>query len=315
MLFTLQREIAERLSAAPGTPDYGGPTLLIGRRWQVKYLRTLPPSVFWPVPQVESAVVLLTPRTETELPVCEPARFDRLVKLGFAQRRKQLRKLLASEIADWTATAARIGIPETARAEELGLAQWLRLAGAAELPGSPAAQAQDLTGELFDVVDESDRPVRVAPRGEVHRHGWLHRAVHIFVFNATGEIFLQRRSRWKDVHPLSWDSSAAGHVNTGEEYGPTAARELQEELGVQAEVQEIGAIAACPETGHEFVRLYRAEHEGPFTLAPAEIETGGWFTPSQVTAWTTARPGDFATGFLKCWTLYTAENRRSLSAD
>lgn len=58
---TLQRELAERLAAAPGSKDYGGPTVLIGRRWRTQLLRMLPASVFTPAPQVESAVVLLTP--------------------------------------------------------------------------------------------------------------------------------------------------------------------------------------------------------------------------------------------------------------
>lgn len=302
LIFTLQRELAERLAAAPKTPEYGAPTLLIGRRWRVKYARTLPPPVFWPVPQVESAVVLLTPRPPEELPVCDAGRFERLVKLGFSQRRKQLRKLLGSEIPDWTAATAALGVPETVRAEELSLDQWMRLAGAsASTP--QASQAQDIHGEQFDVVDDQDRPLRIASRGEVHAQGWLHRAVHIFVFNEAGELFLQRRSRWKDVHPLCWDSSAAGHVNAGQEYDPTAARELEEELGVEAPVEQIGAIAACVETGWEFVRLYRARHEGPFHLAPAEIETGGWFTRAQIERWIAARPQDFATGFLKCWDL------------
>jgi 16S rRNA (adenine1518-N6/adenine1519-N6)-dimethyltransferase len=153
---------------------------------------------------------------------------------------------------------------------------------------------------MFDVVDEHDRPVWVASRGEVHAQDLRHRAVHIFVFNRAGELFLQLRSRWKDRHPLVWDSSAAGHVNAGQEYAATAERELEEELGVQAPVEEIAAISACPETGWEFVRLYRARHEGPFHLPPAEIETGGWFTPAQIRQWIAARPQDFAPGFLKC---------------
>ena len=46
--------------------------------------------------------------------------------------------------------------------------------------------------------------------------------MHIFVFNARGELFLQRRSQWKDMHPRRWDSSAAGHVNAGFDYAETA---------------------------------------------------------------------------------------------
>ncbi len=310
ILFTLQRELAERLAARPRTKEYGAPSLLIGRRWQVKYLRTLPPTVFTPVPGVESAIVQLTPRPADEALACGGARFERLVKLGFAQRRKQLRKLLASEVPAWSELARHLGLPETMRAEELGLAEWVALAnfgGNAPSAGAAPALAQDVHGEIFDVVDAANQVIGTASRHEVHTRGLRHRAVHIFVFNRKGELFLQRRSRWKDVHPLRWDSSAAGHLNAGDAYDETARRELQEELGVVAAVQPIADIPACAATGEEFVRLYRAAHEGPFRLPPAEIDCGEWFTPAQIDRWITQRPEDFATGFLECWRARSAD--------
>ena len=304
MIFTLQRELAERLAASPRTKEYGAPTLLIGRRWQVKYLRTLPASVFTPVPQVESAVVQLTPREDA--PACDGARFEKLVKLGFSQRRKQLKKMLAGEVPDWPAACAHLGVPETVRAEEMDLAQWIALSNYPE-PAASEKGAQDVHGEQFDVVDEQNRVTGQASRHEVHTRKLLHRAVHIFVFNRAGELFLQRRSRWKDLHPLTWDSSAAGHLNAGDDYDETAARELTEELGVEAEVTPIGEVPACEGTGWEFVRFYRAAHEGPFHLPPAEIESGDWFTIDQLTRWIAARPEDFATGFLECWQRWRGE--------
>lgn len=319
LVFTLQKELAERLSAQPGTKDYGALTLLIGRRWKVKYVRTLPPGVFTPVPQVDSAVVSLTLREPDELPACGSPRFERLVKQGFSQRRKQMRKLIAEEIRDWPAAAEALGISETSRAEELSLQQWIDLtniASAQSHSGTSSAHsaggnttalaslAQDVHGEIFDVVDETDKAVSTASRHDVHRDKLLHRAVHIFVFNRRGELFMQRRSRWKDVHPRRWDSSAAGHVNSGQDYASTAEREIVEELGVSAPLTEIGHIKACEGTGWEFVRVYRAEHEGPFVLHPAEIESGEWFTIPQLEDWIAKRPEDFATGFLECWRVF-----------
>ena len=167
--------------------------------------------------------------------------------------------------------------------------------------------AQDVHGETFDVVDEEDRPVRQASRHDVHRNHWRHRAVHIFVFNRAGELFLQKRSRWKDAHPSRWDSSAAGHVNAGQDYEETALREVQEEMGIAVEqVALLARIEAGPMTGWEFVRLYRAEHEGPFQLPPAEIETGGFFPVNVIEEWTTRRPEDFATGFIECFRRWRA---------
>lgn len=306
LVFTLQKELAERLSAEPRTKAYGALTLLIGRRWQVKYLRTLPGSVFHPAPNVDSAVVALTPRPVCELPECDGARFRQLVKAGFAQRRKLLRKNLAEQQLDWPALCAHLGVLETTRAEELSLAQWIALTNFAS--GTPEAAtghgAQDVHGEIFDVVDENDRVIGQESRHNVHARGLRHRAVHIFVFNKRGDLFLQKRSRWKDRHPGQWDSSAAGHVNAGDDYATTAPRELREELGVTAPVEEIGRIAACEGTGWEFVYIFRAQHDGPFRLPPAEIESGAFFTRDQITRWVAARPQDFAPGFLECWRVF-----------
>ncbi len=303
LVFTLQRELAERLAAEPRTKAYGALTLLLGRRWKVKYLRTIPPTVFAPQPGVDSAVVRFTPRDPGEMPACDGVQFNRLVKLGFAKRRKQLHNNLGALDLDWPALTAHLGVLETTRAEELSLEQWIALTNfVAGTPGEAgAAGAQDVHGEIFDVVDEQDRVTAQASRHEVHAGNLRHRAVHIFVTNTQGDLFLQKRSRWKDKHPGLWDSSAAGHVNAGRDYAETAAREIVEEIGVSAPLEEIAALDACANTGWEFVRLYHARHEGPFRLAPAEIESGGFFSVEQIREWAAARPGDFAPGFLECF--------------
>ena len=299
MVLTVQNEFAERLAAQPRTKAYGALTLIIQRQWIVKSLRKLPGSVFMPAPNVESGVISLSPRPPGEMPDCDGDLFNRLVKQGFSQRRKQLRKMLVDHVEDWPAFAAKLGVNETVRAEELGLEQWIALTN--QIRPTSATQAQDVHGEIFDVVDEKDLPIRTASRHDVHTGNLLHRAVHIFVFNHKGELFLQKRSRWKDAHPSRWDSSAAGHVNAGDDYASTASREVEEELGVQAPVQLIGKIDACENTGWEFVQLFRAEHEGPFILPRAEIETGGFFPVEIIARWIAERPQDFATGFLECW--------------
>src|SRR5205823_13805800 len=84
-----------------------------------------------------------------------------------------------------------------------------------------------------------DRILRHAARSELHGDNLCHRAVHILIFNETGELYLQRRSRSKDRHPLLWDSSAAGHVMAGESYDETAKRELQEELGINVRLKKV----------------------------------------------------------------------------
>ena len=126
----------------------------------------------------------------------------------------------------------------------------------------------------------------------------------MLIFNANGDVFMQKRSRWKDRHPLKWDSSAAGHVNAGEEYDAAALRELNEELGISTELKRITKLPASEQTGQEFIWLYRGRHDGPFRLAPSEIEHGDFFPVALVSEWILARPDDFAPGFVACWDAY-----------
>jgi len=308
IVLTIQREFAARLAAGPRTKDYGALTLLVQRRWAVKYLRTVSPSVFTPRPKVDSAAILLTPRPPGALPDCDAHRFTTLVKQGFSQRRKQLGKMLAGAVPDWPDAARALGVSQTARAEELTLAQWIDLSNRPSVHDVHAVhlQAQDVHGEIFDVVDDRNQVLRQASRHDVHQNNWRHRAVHIFVLNSAGDLFLQKRSRWKDKSPLLWDSSAAGHLNSGDDYEQTAHREIHEELGVNVEhVELLAKIEAAPMTGWEFVHLYRAAHEGPFHLPPAEIETGAFFPVGIIQDWITRRPQDFASGFVECFNRWT----------
>src|SRR5271154_4497911 len=131
--------------------------------------------------------------------------------------------------------------------------------------------------EIFDIVNERDEVVGQNTRREVHERGLWHRAVHVLVFNARGEVFLQKRSMRKDIAAGKWDSSASGHLDTGEDYDACAVRELREEIGLEAKEnapKRLFKLNARAETGHEFVWVYRLEAEGPFQLHPEEIESG-----------------------------------------
>lgn len=157
--------------------------------------------------------------------------------------------------------------------------------------------------DIFDVVNERDEVIDRKPRSVVHRLGLLHRAVHVLVFNSRGEIFLQKRSMKKDRQPGLWDSSASGHVDSGEDYDTTAVREMREEIGLTLPQPpaRLFKIDACAETDQEFVWVYRCESEGPFQLHPDEIERGGWFGPSEVSQWMVRRPEEFASALLFIW--------------
>ena len=194
------------------------------------------------------------------------------------------------------------------RAEAVSLEQFVRLA---ENLGHAQTQPP-MPDEVFDVVNDNDEVIGQLPRRIVHRDGHKHRAVHVLVFDSRGRIFLQKRSMTKDTFPGAWDSSASGHLGSGEDYAGGAERELREELGWSAPVppRPLFKIAACAQTGQEFVWVYQGESEGPFTLHPEEIERGAWFTPAEVNNWLARTPRDFAPCFALVWKTWISQAGR-----
>jgi len=140
-----------------------------------------------------------------------------------------------------------------------------------------------MNNELLSVVDENDCVIDTCARNIIHATGLRHRAVHILVFNEQGLLFLQKRSMKKDLNGGLWDTSAAGHVDAGEDYNASAIREIEEELGITESVLEpLFKLPAMEATGMEFTQVYRCIHNGPFNLAPDEIDEGGWFNVVEI---------------------------------
>src|SRR5262249_37071439 len=154
-VFTLQTEMAMRLSALPCTHEYGALTLRLQLHHRVKYLRSVPATVFVPQPDVDSAVVRLVPRDPVELPEHDEELLLKLIRIGFSQRRKQLRKLLREHARDWNMLASCLNFDPNARAEELSLPQWIALVNSIAPP--LRQQAGSTSNERFPVVDSNDR--------------------------------------------------------------------------------------------------------------------------------------------------------------
>src|SRR4029077_2640312 len=115
----------------------------------VKYLRTVAATVFFPRPDVDSAVGRLLPRDPQELPPHDEELLVKLIRLGFSQRRKQLRKLLRERVDDWDALSRHVDIDPKVRAEELSLLQWIALANFTAPP--PRPNVGFLNNERFPV--------------------------------------------------------------------------------------------------------------------------------------------------------------------
>jgi isopentenyldiphosphate isomerase len=143
--------------------------------------------------------------------------------------------------------------------------------------------AQD---ERFPLVNEHGEVIGSALRSEVHGNPLLmHPVVHCLVVNASGDLLLQLRSMDKDVQPGRWDTSVGGHVGLGESIEQALARELGEEIGLDAaSVRPLFLyryVNRSPiET--ELVHTYQCQCEGPFERQESEIDELRFWSREQV---------------------------------
>src|SRR6516165_5483507 len=126
MLLMFQREVAERIVAAPGRKSYGRLSVLAGWRTDAKILFDVARSAFVPPPKVTSSIVRLTPRQEP--PACDAEALQRMTEAAFGQRRKMLRQSLKTLGVDTGALLAEANIEPTARAEEIPVEGFVALA-------------------------------------------------------------------------------------------------------------------------------------------------------------------------------------------
>ncbi|MDI1279138.1 NUDIX domain-containing protein [Methylobacter sp.] len=161
--------------------------------------------------------------------------------------------------------------------------------------------------ELLSVVDENDCIIGTCARHIIHATGLRHRAVHILVFNELGQLFLQKRSMKKDLNGGLWDTSAAGHVDAGEDYGISAVREIEEELGIsESGLESLFKLPATAAIGMEFIQVYRCIHNGPFVLAADEIDEGDWFSVTEISERIEANDQRLTETFKTIWRQFEA---------
>ena len=121
--FMLQKEVVERMAAAPGSKDYGRLTVMLQWRYRIESVLDVPPEAFEPPPRVDSAVVRMEPLPAD--PTVDPARLQALVTTAFSQRRKILRHTLGRWIEE---QGLQVEFDLQRRAEEVPVAEYLALA-------------------------------------------------------------------------------------------------------------------------------------------------------------------------------------------
>ena len=141
MTVMIQREVALRLAAPPGTKDYGAFTVFVNWHCEVRRLFDVPPECFMPRPKVTSSVVELVPRAEPPCAVGNEALMFRCVRAAFSQRRKTLSNALTNGLGGYSretvlAALEAAGISAQARGETLSGADFARLADALDAAGA-----------------------------------------------------------------------------------------------------------------------------------------------------------------------------------
>ena len=144
---------------------------------------------------------------------------------------------------------------------------------------TPAYQASS-GEEWFDLVNEHGKVTGKAPRSAVHGNPkLLHPTVHLHIFNKNGKLYLQKRSKNKDLYPGYWDTAVGGHVSSGEAIEAALIRESLEELGIKPDkAQPLFRYVMSNEWESELIHSFKMVHNGPFKINREEIEIGRFWT-------------------------------------
>ncbi|MDD3320450.1 MAG: NUDIX domain-containing protein [Paludibacter sp.] len=140
------------------------------------------------------------------------------------------------------------------------------------------------TTEYFPIVNEVGEVIGKASRKECHSGTFmLHPVIHLHVFNAHGELYLQKRNMNKDIQPGKWDTSVGGHVDYGEEIEFALRREVGEELGIKDfQPLFITRYKFVSDMEAELVHSHYCIYDGEIIPDPEEISEGRFWTMQEI---------------------------------
>jgi isopentenyldiphosphate isomerase len=166
--------------------------------------------------------------------------------------------------------------------------------------------------ELLQLVDSRGRPAGAAPRAVCHGDPSLIQAVvHLYLFDAQGRLYLQKRSAAKDTYPGCWDTSVGGHLAPGESPEEGLAREAREELSLQlGEARPLASYLFRSVYESEYVFAFRAVCDGEPQPNPEEIDEGRFFEIEEIRDLIGRQPASFTPHFRRAFRTLLAEGRR-----
>ncbi|MEM1340162.1 MAG: isopentenyl-diphosphate Delta-isomerase [Bacteroidota bacterium] len=141
--------------------------------------------------------------------------------------------------------------------------------------------------EKVILVDDNDRQIGLMEKIEAHQKAVLHRAFSVFLMNDTGQIMLQQRAANKYHSPLLWTNTCCSHQRDGETNVAAGKRRLREEMGIEAELQEVFSfIYKAPFdnglTEHEYDHVMLGRYNGTPKINSEEVADWKWMTPKAV---------------------------------
>jgi isopentenyldiphosphate isomerase len=165
-----------------------------------------------------------------------------------------------------------------------------------------------MSEELLQLVDRAGNPAGRARRSECHGNPDLIQAVvHLYIFDSSGRLYLQKRASGKDRFPGRWDSSVGGHVSPGETWQQAIRREAREELGIDLDGSGWGGeplrLERLPphlygdEVETEYVFCFRLIYDGAFTPNSEEVEEGAFFEVGEIRRLLHEEPSAFTPHF------------------
>jgi 8-oxo-dGTP pyrophosphatase MutT (NUDIX family) len=145
--------------------------------------------------------------------------------------------------------------------------------------------------EIVAIVDEHNHVVGAALRREMRAKRLPHRSTYILVFNARGELYVQKRTMTKDVFPGYYDVAAGGVVLAGESYEQGAARELEEEMGIRGvPLTRLFDFYFENERTRLWGCAFSCVHDGPIALQEEEVESGAFMAVDKILCQAAAEP-------------------------
>lgn len=140
----------------------------------------------------------------------------------------------------------------------------------------------DPGSELVEEVDADGTVLRVVTRAEMRAERLRHRTTFVAVVDSHGRLLVHQRSPLKDVWPSRWDLAAGGVAAVGEAWADGARRELAEELGIDAPVEDLGRGRYDDDDVKTVAAIFVARHDGPYRFADGEVVDARWVTAGEL---------------------------------